>query len=232
MIFPVLEAEDLVQTNDKTRIAATKSFVTKDETSITNVEIEPEAGAGFISVFAGGSSNWFLDWAYETAGQKTVTLRVTNAGGDQTKQVSIMVVTPAEDKLWSSDADLVRYESDILKWVPSGRASWLNKHRKAQVLILDWLDSVRIWNDDGSRLTKDSFLVTDDVRLLSIYTTLQLIMVDISNKPDDVFEQKAKQYAKLSYDLKARGRIQADFNKNNLNDDPGIDNKVIRMVRR
>jgi hypothetical protein len=232
MIFPVVETEDIVQVNDKTRINASKSFVTKDESAITNVEIEPEAGAGFITVFAGGQANWFLDWAYATEGTKVVTVRVTNAGGNEEKTTSVVIISAANDKLWSSDADLVKYESDIMKWVPAGRASWLNKHRKSQLLILDWLDSVRIWADDGSRLTKDSFLVTDDVSLLSVYITLQLIMIDVSNKPDDAFEQKARMYAKLASDLKGRGRIQADFNKNDIADDKGIDNISARLVRR
>jgi hypothetical protein len=144
-------------------------------------------------------------------------------------------VTAATDALWSSDKDLIGYENQIMKWVPQGRNSWLNVHRKAQVLILDWLDSIRVWKQDGTRLTKADFLVTNDVRQLSAYWTLQLIFEDLSNKPDDVFSLKAESYAELVQSAKNRGRIQADFNDNQTDDDVNEDSQDMRsftMVRR
>lgn len=237
MIFPNLEIEELVQVNDKTRLNATKTFVSKDNVAITMVRIEPEAGNGFVDVTGGAplnSSNWYLDWQYATAGTKTVQVEVT-AGTTTTYSSTIVVVSAATDALWSSDKDLIGYENQIMKWVPPGRNSWLNVHRKAQVLILDWLDSIRVWKKDGTRLTKADFLVTNDVRQLSAYWTLQLIFEDLSNKPDDIFRFKADSYAELVQAAKNRGRIQADFNDNQTDDDVNEDSQDMRsftMVRR
>jgi hypothetical protein len=237
MIFPNLEIEELVQVNDKTRLNATKTFVSKDNVAITMVRIEPEAGNGFVDVTGGAplnSSNWYLDWQYATAGTKVVQVEVT-AGTTTTYSSTIVVVSAATDALWSSDKDLIGYENQIMKWVPQGRNSWLNVHRKAQVLILDWLDSIRVWKQDGTRLTKADFSVTNDVRQLSAYWTLQLIFEDLSNKPDDIFRFKADSYAELVQAAKNRGRIQADFNDNQTDDGVNEDSQDMRsftMVRR
>jgi hypothetical protein len=237
MIFPNLEIEDVVQVNDKTRINGTKSFVSKDNAAVTLVRIKPEATESFIDVTGGApisANNWYLDWQYATAGTKTVEIEVT-AGSVVTLTSTITVVSVADDYLFSSDKDLVGYENAIMKWVPPGRNSWLNVHRKAQTLILDWLDSIRIWKQDGTRLTKADFLVTNDVRQLSAYWTLQLIFEDLSNKPDDVFKFKADAYSELVMQAKNRGRIQADFNDNQVDDGVEEDSQDMRsftMVRR
>ena len=49
-IFPNAELEEVVQVDDKTRLDARKSFVSKDEADVTLIEVEPEAGSGFIDV--------------------------------------------------------------------------------------------------------------------------------------------------------------------------------------
>ena len=50
MIFINCINEGLIQVNDKTRIDVSRSFVSGD--GITDIEIEPEAAAGFILVRA------------------------------------------------------------------------------------------------------------------------------------------------------------------------------------
>ena len=58
-IFPHIELEDIVQVNDRTRLSAIKSFVSKDEAAVTLVEIEPESGSGFIDVTGAKQADWF-----------------------------------------------------------------------------------------------------------------------------------------------------------------------------
>jgi hypothetical protein len=233
-IFGVLELEDTLQVDDKTRLSGVKSFVSKDNAAITLVEIEPHSGDGFKQVSGTGltAKDWYLDWQYTTAGTKSVSIRIT-AGTTQTFTATLVVTSVADDKLWSSDKDLVGYEPDILKWVRPGRNSFLDMHRAAQRLILDWIYSQRIYNEQNEKLTKNDILVTDDVKQLSIYWTLYLIWKGMSNKPDDVFNQKAADYLKMVNLQKNSGRIQADFNGDGeISPTENTDMRSYRLVRR
>ena len=141
MIFPVLETEDVVQVADKTRLDGSKTFVSKDANEITLVEIEPESCAGYIDVTGSSFADWYLDWIYTGATRSvTVTIRVTTDSTPVTLTRTISVVTVSDDKLFSKDQDLVAREPDVLKYVPQGRASFLNVHRASQTKILEDLD--------------------------------------------------------------------------------------------
>lgn len=220
MIFGSIDLEDVVQVNDKTRLSAVKSFVSKDEAAITLVRIKPESSESFITVsgVSLSSKDWYLDWAYQTDGEKTVELEITTNGSPAVYTKTIEVVTAVDDALFSSDQDLTQYEGEILKWVPVGRASWLNIHRQAQRLILDWLKSIGITKRDGSQLTKADFIDNYDVRVLSQHWTLELIFSSISNKPDDIFQLKAEQYRAMRRASQNRRGVTADFTGDGVQD--------------
>ena len=235
-VFGNLELEGIVQTNDRTRLSAIKSFVSKDSAAISKVRIKPSASDSFID--CGNKQNeWFIDWEYTSNGIKTVTLEVTIGTGmsevvtEFTK--TIEVLSPSQDKLFSADSDLIKFEPDILKWLPAGKNTFNNIHRNAQALILDWLDNIRLYKEDGSKLTKEDLSLTDDLKQLSIYMTLELIFTGISNKVDDMFLQKARLYSNKATSVQGRGRIQADFNGNGtLESTEKADMRSIPMVRR
>lgn len=232
-IFGNIELESVVQVSDKTRLNCVKSFVSKDEAAITLVRIKPETIASFIQVGTTNSKDYYLDWEYTTDGTKTITLEITTNGAPQTFTKTLEVTSVADDMLLSSDADLVAIEPDVLKWVPAGRNSFLNVHRKSLNLILDWLDSIRIWKTDGTKLTKEDISYTDDLNKLSIYITLELIFMGISNKVDDVFLAKAREYRAKATEMKNRGRIQADFNGDDaLDSTENVDMRSYNLVRR
>jgi hypothetical protein len=197
MIFATLKTESILQINDKTRIDATQSFVSKGSAAIQTVEIEPESGSGFLDITGTKSSDWYLDWAYQTAGSKTVTLRIFDGVDTVTQSKDIEVRTLSQDGLWSNDQDLVANEYDIIKWLPSGKSSWNHIHRKAQEYILDWLNSIRVWKNDGTKLTKSDLPETEDLRQLSKYWTLETIFGQLSNRTDDIFNQKMIQYREM-----------------------------------
>lgn len=233
-IFGNIELESVVQLNDKTRINCSKTFVSKGSPAITLVRIKPEATDSFITVSGSpvASKDFFLDWQYTTAGVKTVTLEVT-AGTTETFTATIEAVTATADKLFSTDQDLMAIEPEILKWIPVGRNSFINVHRASQKLILDWLDSIRVWRTDGTKLTKADLSLTDDLKQLSIYMTLELIFMGISNKTDDVFLAKAREYRAKAFDVKQRGRIQADFDgTGTLTPGEGADMRSFNLFRR
>jgi hypothetical protein len=232
-IFPNLELEDVVQVNDKTRLNAAKSFVSKDEEAITLIEIEPEASAGYVDVTATAAKNWFLDWEYATAGAKVVSCRVTTDGSPTIKTFSLTVTSAADDKLFSADADLVALEHDILRYVPDGRNSFKNVHRKAQSLIVAWLDENGHTDSSGNRLTKDAIIDLEEVRYWSAALAMSLIFKSISNAVDDVFQAKAIQYDSMAITHRNRLIIRLDVTGDGIASiGEGINVKSLDMVRR
>lgn len=233
-IFPILSLEDVVQVNDKTRLDGSKSFISKDESSITLVEIEPETGAGFIEVGAPGVyKDWFLDWAYATDGEKDVSIRVTTDGAPVTQIFTLDVLTEVDDYLFSDDRDLVALEHDILKYVQAGRSSFKNFHRKAQRLIMAWLDENGHTDTSGARLTKDAIVDKEEVRNWSAALCMSLIMQSMSNDPNDVFSIKAKSYESMAISHRNRLVIRLDVNGDAvIGANEGIGLKSLHIVRR
>lgn len=229
-IFPYIEHEDLVQVNDRTRLNSSKSYVTPDEAAITKIEVQPESSASFFDI----TSNKYLDYQYSSDGDKTVTVRVTTDGTPVTVSSTISVVTEADDKLFSKDADLTSHESEILKYVDKGRNSFKNVHRRAQSIILAYLDEHRIWDKDGNRLTKDDIVDIQEVTEWSKFTTLRLIFEDRSNGVDDLFQNKASLYEAYEQRARNRGTLRLDTNNDGVinNNDNKVDLQTIPMVRR
>ena len=226
--FPKIKSEKIVQVGDKIRFDATQSFGTPDEAAVTLVEIEPNAGDGFIDV----TSTRVLDWVYLTAGSKTATVRVTT-DAVYTATADISVLTEADDRLFSVDEELRMLEPDILNWLPVGYSNFNHIHRLAQKNILDWLDELRIYKQDGSRFTKADIVEKDQVRRLSLFMSLRMIFEGLSNQTDDVFAEKAARYRAMEKEAKNRNYISLDA------DDDGIiqaderkDNRTFILVRR
>lgn len=207
MLFPELKHEKIVQVYDKTRLDASKSFVTVDEVALTLYEIEPDTGAGFIDA----TSTKYLDYVYSSDGVKTVTLRVDNGTGLVSRTFSLEVVTEENDKLFSEDADLVSHEPDILNYVSEGRNSYKNIHRSVQSRIIDWLDEHRFTNTDGSKLTKANIFDIEEVRHWSKYMVLADIFEGLSNAIDDIFRNKADKYMDLAESARNRAQLRLDL---------------------
>lgn len=229
MIFPVLELENTVQINDKTRLRAEKSFASVDETLISLIEIEPEASAGFIDV----TTDKFLDWQYDLEGTKVVTVRVTTDGAPVTSTKEIEIVTPETDKLFSSDSDLTSEEPDILNYTRVGRNSFLDVHRTAQIRILAWLDEHRIWDNDGNKITKEAIIDIEEVAQWSKYMTLRIIFEGLSNANDDIFREKSLTYGSLEKYARSRGSIKVDIDgSGTIDNDEKMDLRSLTLVRR
>jgi len=223
MIFPVLELENIVQVNDKTRLKANKSY-SPDGTAITLIEIEPEAAAGFIDV----TSSQYLDYQYATDGTKTVTLRIN---GSDTATKTIDVLSQAGDRLFSSDAELVPHEPDIMNYVRAGRNSFLDVHRTAQDRILTWLDEHRIWDINGDKLTKEQIINLEEVNDWSKFLTLRLIFEGLSNAVEDIFFEKANRYKKMEEAARNRAAFRLDANSDGQEDANKLDFRSFRIYR-
>lgn len=217
MIAPIIEIEPVLQIGDKTRIDVSKSFISKGESAIHSISVEPEAGAGYIAVTNADSRNWFLDWVY-TGASRTVTIscriQVLSAVGPiETKTATMQLLTAADDKLFSVDQDLIALEPDISKWVKKGRSSFADVHRMAQKKILEYLDEAGLRNDDGTKISKNELIDLSEVKPWSRDLTLSLIFRGLSNQTNDVFDEKAKYYASEAKNRSDRAVIAWDSNK-------------------
>ena len=227
-IFGALELEGTVQVNDKTRLDATKSFES-EENAFTLVEIEPDTGAGFVDVTA----NKYLDWSYSTDGTATVSVRLTTgSGGPDTFTKDLTIISIADDKLFSSDHELLPYEPNILKWTREGRNSFLDVHRASQDRIISWLDENRIWDVEGNRLTKEDITDTEEVNDWSKFMTLKIIFEGLSNATDDIFHEKALRYMDMEVKARNRAAIRLDRNNDGETDISKTDLRSSRLVRR
>lgn len=212
MLFPKLILESTLQVGDKTRLNARQSYVSKDEAALTVVEIEPEAGAGFIDVFDASSKNWFLDYEYATDGAKVVTVRVDNGSTPVTSSFTINVLTEADDHLFSTDEDLVRLESDIMKYLPDGKSSYKNIHREAQLQILQYLYKIGIVDISGNKLTKNAIVDIEEVRFWSKYVTHRIIFEDLSTSSGDFFQAKSERFGKEENEWRHASKVALDLN--------------------
>ena len=207
-IFPNLEIEKKVQVDDKTRINASKTYVSTDEAAVTLMEIEPEAGSGFIDV----TSLQYLDWQYSTDGDKVISLRVTTDGSPESITKTLPIISVADDKLFSEDSELLPYEPNILQWVRDGRNSFLDVHRAAQDRIMKYLDENGFWDSNGDALTLDAVTDIAEFNDWSKFMTLKLIFEGLSNATDDIFHEKALRYRELEFRARDRAILRVDVN--------------------
>lgn len=231
MIFPNLELEAVVQVGDRTRLSATKSFVTPDEAAIETVLISPTGATGdFINV----SENMYLDWQYSASGVIPVRVRVATASGvsaDFTDELS--VVTAGQDHLFSNDDDLRLHEPDILKWVEEGRNTFTNIHRRAQKVIMEYLRKEGFVDVYGNPYTKAAVVDIEEVKQWSTYLALRLIFEGLSNATEDIFSEKAKRYKGNEVDWRKTALLRLDVDGDGEADnEEGIDTAFSFVARR
>ena len=230
MIFPILKSDLVVQVGDKIRLDASKSFTTPGEHTITEVEIEPQASAGFYDV----TQDRFLDWVYLSGGTKTASLRVGvsgNAHPSVTVTMSITVLTEAEDKLFSKDSDLIGHEPKIYDYLPKEYSSFNHLHRSSQAMILDSLTQRGYEKDVGVPLTKSDIFNVDEVRQWSKFLTLSTIFSASSNEVNDFFSVKAQQYKELAERSAQRAYLTLDTDQDG-EPETQVNLTVGRLVRR
>lgn len=225
-LFPMIETEDRVQLSDRTRLSAANSFATAGRT-ITKIEIEPEASAGYFDV----TVDKFLDWAYSAASAvpgtetgvtlATISVRLTDdLANTLTKTFNLELIDAVSDKLYATDAKLRQHEPELMRYLPEGRSSFKNVHRRAQGLILAWLDKEGMTDVDGKRLTKANLVDVQEVTEWATFLALSLIFRGMSNAKEDVFSIKAAEYEKMATVNRQRAVLRLDVD-NDGQVDPG-----------
>jgi hypothetical protein len=216
MIFINCLREDLVQVGDKTRIDVSRSFVSGD--GITSITIKPEATESAISVFNANQDRWYLDWAYMTDGTKTITIEASDGTTTVSQNFTIEVISVEDDNLYSNDSQIFAIESELKRYFPQGRNSWINIHREAQSRILNYLDRKRIWNDNGSPYTKTQINKHGELQKWSLYEAMLMIYTDLLISVGDKFAEKVNEYKALRNYERDRGAIRIDKNNNGVID--------------
>lgn len=225
MSFPIIKGESIVQVGDKVRFDVSSSFLKNGET-LTSLEVRPD-GVTFYNV----TSSKYLDWLYFSPATTTAVLRMTTSLGQFTANLTVNVLSAADDKLFSSDNDILQHESDVMRFLPKGYSSFNHVHRSAQSIILDSLMQRGIYNTQNVPLTKDNIYNILEVKHWSKYLVLQMIYSNVQNEVNDVFAQKATQYRELTERAAQRAFLTLDKDEDGI-PDANIDLRVGRLVRR
>lgn len=233
MLFPKISNESVLQVGDKTRIGATRSYVSKDEAALTSVRIDSGDGSGFIDVFGASYRDWYLDYEYATDGTKTVTVEVDNGSGPVTTSSTIQVLSVVDDNLFSNDDDLRSIKTDVLKWLPDGKSSFNYVHRRAQVEIMKFFDLIGKTDRTGLKLTKAAVVDVDEVKQWSAYLTLMLIYRDFQNSVDDVFKEQAIDFNSEMLKFRKRAYVRLDIDGDGIVDKhEGVNLLSFDLIRR
>lgn len=217
-IFPHLELEASVQTDDRTRLSAIKSYASKDGPAIVKVEIQPEASEAFVEVTGTKAADWFTDWQYTSGGVKVVVVKINGATTPVLFTSSLTVITEVDDALFAEDSDLTQEEPDILKYVKPGRNSFKDVHREVQRLIIDEFDRKGYIFSDGTKVTKAAVTDVSEVRQWAKYWALAMIYNGNSNILDDINAQKSKYYMSKALEVVDRTITRLDLNKDGTAD--------------
>lgn len=217
MIFLNCLTEELVQANDKTRIDVSRSFVSGD--GITDIEIQPEAGGDYISVYNLDQDKWFLDWSYATDGDKVISVRATDGTSTVSQNFNIKIISEEEDNLYSKDSQLFSIESELKRYLPPGRNSFKNVHREAQSRILNYLDRKRIWNDNGEPYSKTQINLHGELQKWSLYEAALIIYSDLFVSVGDKFAEKINEYKSLRNIERDRGALRIDKDNSGVIDE-------------
>jgi hypothetical protein len=221
--------------NDKISISADAPFALKGESGLST-------DANLLGM-VGFAEDADLDESHEgdvlANFAKYVTLTVVNDASptpdSASKSVFVSVISARLDKLFSSDAKLKSRESDIMKYLADGRASFKNFHRESQGLIFEWLDRQGFLDDFGDKLTKDNIKDVAEVQEWATMICLRLIFESVSNTTDDVFFRKARQYEKMEAFYRDKAVLRLDLNKDGEVDPSGSESLDVQhaiVVRR
>ena len=211
MIFPKLVLEEIVQVEDMTRFDMSQCFVTPDEGAITKVEISFDQ-VDYFDVFVENiPEKWFLDYAFNSDGEKDVWVKVSTATSNNEKNFKIDVISQADDALFSTDAMLFAKETELKKYIPKGRTSFNYAHRDAQTKIIRYLDGEGLRNVYGVPFGKNDLVQNEYIREFSIYETMMLIFEDLRVKGNDAFKEKKKAYESDYIEAKKNATIRLDY---------------------
>ncbi len=145
-----------------------------------------------------------------------VLLKVDDGTSNSVQSRHVNVFSVDGDLLFSSDADLKNHEPDILKYLEKGRNTFLNIHRRAQHLILAWLDRNGYVNLYNEKYTKRDVIDLEEVHEWAVFVTLRLIFEGLIVSVDDIFAKKAASYGELEKYWRDRAVLRIDVDSDGV----------------
>lgn len=204
MILLDLKTESIAQVNDLFRVDCTR-VKCSDESEADLIEVD--LGDGFVVVYNGDdATHKYVDHAFSTTGDKEVTVRATKDEETLTTTRTIKIVSEDEDRLFSSDEDLLLHEEAIHELLRAGKNTFKNIHRLAQGEIIRDLRE-RFPSKD---LSKDSLVEIEQVRAWSKYLTLHYIFESNVRTVDDIHVEKSQTYLTLANTAKNNVPLKVD----------------------
>jgi len=219
--LPALQLEILTQLNLASSVVWALALSLKNEYLLTASERvtlkSSDLDASLLPFIGFNFSAELTDTSFQgstiDALPRNVTLTLDN--GTPVGQVFTQkVFSPEGDALFSSDADLVVHEPQILDWVSVGRNSFIDAHRRSQEKIMQFIDQNGYLSNMGKRINKFQLLDLEDVRLWSVYMTLHHLFISFQNSKDDVLKDKSKYYEALMISARNQAVLVIDFNNN------------------
>lgn len=196
---------------DKITIAATGSFVLLVQTGInrnnslsTIIGFRKEFDTDITSSLKGARTEFLTRAVTVTIGDGTLT---------STQVKNIKVFSEDGDKLFSNDNDLIAQQFDIMRWLPIEKSTFNFKHRRAQDLIMSWLDEKGYVNVFGQKFLKKDVFDIDEFRQWSTFMVLKLIFEGNHNAVDDIHKDKAGVYSANEIAAKARTVLRIDIDR-------------------
>lgn len=151
-------------------------------------------------------------------GNKIITVVSSNGTDTDTNYYHLKAYSVDGDRLFCSDGDLIAHEPDIMKWVQDGRASYKNVYRRAQKLIIAWIDEKGYVNSLGGKYDKHDIIDIEEVRQWATFMSLRLIFQGMSNAIDDIFDRKSKIYDLNEQAARQRVVLRLDSNEDGIAD--------------
>lgn len=206
MVFPILFSDSRVQIGELIRFDASD---TKGDIKTAKITIEGTEVTFTADDIQKGKL--FVDWIFNTAGAKTVRVDFTDTSDAASyKEITVTALTPAEDKLFNTDEDLIAYESKVRSYIPAGRSTWNFVHREVKKVIFEELTAKFQMRIDDAKI-----LSTLQFREWAKNKALEMIFRGINNTESDVFATKAEFYGKeaANYRTLAFNSLEIDFNE-------------------
>jgi hypothetical protein len=115
-----------------------------------------------------------------------------------------------------------------------GRATFKDVHRRAQTLILAWLDTEGYVDYFTDKITLKRIGDISDVTEWATFMALRLIFEGVQNAVKDVFEKKAATYQEREDFYRKRAVIKIDLNQDGKADKwtERVDVRSCRVMRR
>lgn len=224
-----------VDKNDKFTISATGNFSLLPNTGTnSNISALPLIG---ISSKPGFDDNNFSN-KLEIVGKrvrflpKAILLTITDGVTPDSQTLYMNIYSRSGDNLFSTDADIAVHKSDIMKWTEVGRNTFKKYHRYAQDEIIDYARRSGVIDIDGNPLELVNYTNAIDLKKWSTFTTLRLIMDDISNSVGDIFELQARNFEGKEMRHRNMAFLRVDIDNDGQADiGEGIKVRSARLIR-